>query len=169
MSQLSEAYAQAFFDLAVEHQSLEDVVAIFSGIEEGLKNHPAFLSHPKLSFKDKENIFNAVTDHPLVLQFLKLLALQDRLDVFAEISQDLQQMLLKMKNVKTIHVYSKVALQETELKNIEALFQRQGAEKIDIQLHIDETLLGGIRLTYDDKVFDDSIEATYDTLQQMLN
>lgn len=169
MSQLSEAYARAFFDLAVENDSLEEVLDIFSGMADGLKDYPSFLSHPKLSLSDKETIFKSVTDHPLALHFLNLLARQDRLEYLTDIIDDLQQTVLKMKHVKTVHVHSKVKLNETQIKNIEALFQRQGANKVEIKIHLDDSLLGGIRLRYDDKVFDDSLEATYDTLQQMLN
>lgn len=169
MSQLSEAYARAFFDLAVENDALENIMDIFSGLVDGLKEYPTFLSHPKLSINDKETIFKSVTDHPLALHFLTLLARQDRLDQLSEIIQDLQFMVLKMKQVKTVHVYSKLNLTDSQIKNIEALFQRQGADKVEIKIHLNESLLGGIRLTYDDKVYDDSVEATYDTLQQMLN
>jgi len=169
MSQISEAYAGAFFDLAVENDSLETILDIFSGIADGLKEYPSFLSHPKLSLKDKETIFKSVTDDSLALHFLNLLARQDRLEHLNDIITDLQETVLKMKHVKTVHVYSKLSLTEAQMKKIEALFQRQGADKVEIKIHLDESLLGGIRLSYDDKVFDDSVEATYDTLQQMLN
>jgi len=169
MSQLSEAYAQAFFDLAVEKNTLEDVIRIFSGLEDGLKDYPSFLVHPKLSVADKEKIFQATTDHPLVLQFLKVLTQHHRLGELHAIIQDLKQTMQAMKNVKTIHVFSKVALSTQQIENIEAIFKRQGAETIELISHIDKTLLGGLRIQYDDKVFDDSVESTYDTLQQMLN
>jgi F-type H+-transporting ATPase subunit delta len=169
MSQLSEAYAQAFFDLAVEKNDLDEVIQVFSGIEDGLKEHPSFLSHPKLTLKDKAKIFKSVTDHALSLQFLEVLANHDRLSVLQEIIQDLKFYVQKMKHVKTVHVFSRVSLSEPQAKNIEALFKRQGAEAVELKTHIDPTLLGGIRLKYDDKIFDDSVESTYDTLQQMLN
>lgn len=169
MSQLSEAYARAFFDLAVENDALEDILQIFSGMADGLKDYPSFLSHPKLSFDDKKTIFQSVTDHPLALHFFNLLTQQDRLGLLFDINAELKAMVLKMKHVKNVHVMTKRPLTEVQIKNIQKLFQRQGAEQVEVIIHLDETLLGGLRLTYDDKVFDDSLEATYDTLQQMLN
>lgn len=169
MSQLSEAYAQAFFDIAVEKDDLDNVIQVFSGIEDGLKDHPSFLSHPKLTLNDKAKIFKSVTEHPLSLQFLEVLANHDRLPALQAIIQDLKSYVQKMKQVKTVHVFSKVALSETQIKSIEAIFKRQGADAVELKTHIDPKLLGGIRLKYDDKVFDDSVESTYDTLQQMLN
>lgn len=168
MSSLHQSYARALLDLAVEKKVLKTTEEVCQGLLEGFSDASLFLSHPRVKKEDFKKIIESVTDEPLLLQFIDALIHHHRMGDLIPILEAFFKTLKALENEKTIHVYSAKPLSEPQHAQLVELFKKRFKHPT-LTVHVEPNMVGGLKINYDDKVFDASTQSTYDTLKHTIS
>ena len=174
-SNIAKRYARAFFKIAGEEQRYEDYtqeLGRFSTLLEGNKNLSEFLANPVFDQPDKKAVVEALLAKlhvsPLTANFLKLLVDKRRIGILSDIERCYRELVDNA--LKKVSVTVKTAFPLTgELssrlqKCIEGLTGRQ----VEMTVHEDPTLLGGIVVRVGDTLYDGSIRNQLNSIRNLL-
>jgi len=168
MSSLHDSYARALLDMALEKDALEDVEAIAQGLAEGFAGQERFLAHPSVSPSDVRGLVEKATDHPLILQFVDVLNHHHRTAEFTAILEAFFALVESLSDEKVIHVETAHPLSKAqENALIESFKKRFKTPKLNIT--VNPAMVGGLKIAYDDQVFDASTMAMYDALKHTIS
>ena len=85
-----------------------------------------------------------------------------------EISKNFKELVAKEKNLKNITVASSYRIDKEQLKQIEAALKKRMKAEVSIVTEIDKSLIGGLKISYDDQVIDLSIKNKLEKLKTQL-
>ena len=86
----------------------------------------------------------------------------------AAISKNFKELVAKEKNLKNITVASSYRIDKEQLKQIEAALKKRMKAEVSIVTEIDKSLIGGLKISYDDQVIDLSIKNKLEKLKTQL-
>lgn len=159
---LYQNYATALFDLT-DKERLRDYLDAFLQLERDLgegSEFAALLSSYNLEQRQKEEILDKVygdTLPPSTKDFLKVVISHHRLNRFKEISASFRSLVNAELGVKEGIVYSASKLSEAELGRIMDAFSQKLGSEVTLKNVVDHTLLGGVKVAIDGKVYDGSL------------
>lgn len=168
MSSVHESYARALFDLAMEADELETVEAIARGLADGFAGQTSFLMHPKVSDEAIRSIIEKVTDHPLILKFVDVLNHHHRMGDLGAILEAFFAVIESLSHEKIIHVETAHRLSSAQEKALIESFKKRFKEP-KLNVTVNPSMVGGLRIAYDDQVFDASTTTMYDTLKHTIS
>ena len=175
MDELSLNYANALFSLVSVKERKEYGEAL-SAIRMDLKSNPDFarlVCSRSIDRVEKEGVLTKVygekyRDLPHLLPFLKTINAHHRFPSFAAIVAAYRYLLNDSLGVKEGIAFSAEKLSDAELKKItEALEKKLGCE-VYLTNSVDHTLLGGVKVAIDDKVFDGTLKNKLSELKRTL-
>lgn len=165
MANISQKYAQALYDVA-EAQDLTDSVLdeltqVAESVKEQISDLKAIDNNPKLAKNDRQqfvdNVFKGASK-PL-LNTLYLLANNSKLSLIPEIHKDLSKIYNQVHSQDLMKVESVYPLSNEELDEIgKAFIKRTGLKKLILENQVNDSLIGGIRVSIGTKVYDGSIQ-----------
>ena len=85
-----------------------------------------------------------------------------------DISKNFKELVAKEKNLKNITVASSYRIDKEQLKQIEAALAKRMKAEVSIVTEIDKSLIGGLKISYDDQVIDLSIKNKLEKLKTQL-
>ncbi|MBE7412139.1 MAG: ATP synthase F1 subunit delta [Leptospiraceae bacterium] len=172
--QISKIYANAMLEVAVESKAVESVEKELLGVSEAIYSDSMiwdFLASPKISKSEKEKVIEKSFSGMIsgdTLSFLKLLLKRDRIIYIKEISN---QFLLGHDDLKgriRAFITSAQALEEKDLKNIEAaLVDRYKGECI-LEHSVSPELIGGMVIRFKDNIIDSSFKTRLGNIKRRL-
>ncbi len=142
-------------DLVVDELNsfVDDVLAKVSGLSSTLTS-PRVASEAKTAMLDKALGGKVSTE---MLNFLKVVARHGRFDCLGAIRQAAQHQLNDLRGRVEVFLY---AAQLPSHESIELISNRLKAllgKDIDLQVHVDQELIGGVKLRIGDTVYDASV------------
>ncbi len=151
----SRPYAEAAFEVALADDALDAWTADFSLIELALEDHKIsqLVETPSISQSEKTNIFCESAN---------------RLRLLTDISKNFKELVAKEKNLKNITVASSYRIDKEQLKQIEAALKKRMKAEVSVVTEIDKSLIGGLKISYDDQVIDLSIKNKLEKLKTQL-
>ncbi len=174
-SNIAKRYARAFFKIAGEEQRYEDYareLGRFSTMLKESKDLGEFLANPIFALPDKKKVVEALLAKldvsPLTANFLKLLVDKRRIGILSDIEgcyRDLVDNALKKVRVAVKTAFPLTGELSTRLqKGLEGLTGRQ----VEMTVHEDPTLLGGIVIRVGDTLYDGSIRTQLGNIRNLL-
>ncbi len=163
VSLVAERYAKALFELALEKSVVEEVykdsLLISKACEESkelrlLLKSPIVNSGKKLAIL--QDIFGG-NIHPLTLTYLLIMVRKNRESFIPAIATQLVELYQVYRNILTVHFKSPVLPDEDIRKQVMELMEKYTHSEIDLKAEIDESLIGGFVLNWQDKQYDASI------------
>ena len=88
--------------------------------------------------------------------------------LLTDISINFKELVAKEKNLKNITVASSYKIDKEQLKQIEAALKKRMKAEVSIVTEIDKSLIGGLKISYDDQVIDLSIKNKLEKLKTQL-
>ena len=85
-----------------------------------------------------------------------------------DISKNFKELVAKEKNLKNITVASSYRIDKEQLTQIEAALKKRMKAEVSIVTEIDKSLIGGLKISYDDQVIDLSIKNKLEKLKTQL-
>ena len=165
MANISQKYAQALYDVAEEH-NIEDTIlneleTLENSVKPNLDEIKAIDYNPKLAQEDRqalvENVFKGVSK-PL-MNTLLLLANNNKLSLIPSVFIDYRNIYNQVHSQDLMKVESVYPLSNEELDEIGKVFiKRTGLKKLILENEINDSLIGGVRVTIGTKVYDGSIQ-----------
>lgn len=157
-------YAKALMEISQEQGKLDTVYNDMCLINESINQSielKQLLQSPIVSIDKKSNSLNAIFENrvdPLTMIFLQTTLRKKREMHLLEISDSFIENYRNSKQIKKIKLTSAQALDQNTLNEIVAKVKTQlKAEEVIVTTAINEKLIGGFVLEYEDKIFDASI------------
>ena len=161
-------------ELALEKNAIdalyEDMHTIGATLAESSELE-AVLRNPIIKAEKKGSILETIFSgkvNPLTIDFLKLVAIKNRVDLIGDIAYAYVLEYKEYKNISLVEVTSAVKLDDAQKAKILAIAAKQGATNAEVVERIDPKLLGGFVLRMGDKQIDASILNQFNTLKQEL-
>jgi F-type H+-transporting ATPase subunit delta len=171
---VAKPYARALYDAALEQNALADIVADIEKLRELIEESEEFvqlISSPVLSPQFKSETFEQIfadATHPLMINFLKLLALKQReryltaiMDVFSAIVDEAAGRLVAQ-------VTTAAPLTSEQEEQLTQQLGAYSGKQVRLETTIDAQIQGGFIVRLEDTVFDASIATQLQHLRQQL-
>ena len=175
MTQVGSVYGQALYDLAQSEgldadiwQQLQVLQHCFCVEEPGFLK---LMSSPNLSKQERcailEDCFREKV-HPYVLNFMKILAEKGYMRHFAHCCHAYRQLYCKEHNILTVNATAAVALDDRQKEKLTQKLTAITGKTVDLQVQVDPGVVGGIRMDYDGKQLDDTLQHRLDAIGKLL-
>ena len=169
LATVARPYAEAVFRSALEQNALAavaDGLALVAAIARDDQMH-ALLLNPKVAAPQKKEIFNAAAGdrlHDTVKRLVSMLVDNHRTVLIGSIEEQFEQLKHEHERVLRARITSAQALTEQQRTEIVSALEKRYGKKIEAELDVDPSLLGGARVQIGDQVIHASVR---DALAQM--
>lgn len=163
-SKLARRYAKALFELAIEMKLVEQVYADAELIIDVCKENKEFvvmLRSPIIKDVKKLAIIKDIFEknlNELTYKFLVIIARNKRESIIQEISEQVVDIYQEYKNIVPVNLTTAIKLDEATKGKILKLLSEKSDATVKLTEVVNEELIGGFVLDFDDKQFDASIQ-----------
>ena len=169
----SRPYAEAIFDIAKEEQTLDAWVSDLSVVVSAMQEDEVkiLINTPDLSQRNKAEIFTSLFEGEIskkVSNFVLVIGQANRISLLESVLESFKRLVALEKNQKNVTVSSSYALEQDQLEKIELALQKRTGSEINISTHLDKSLIGGIKISYEDQVIDLSLKNKLEALKAQL-
>lgn len=174
MTRVGSVYAQALYDLARDEGLDDGILKELKVLREAFGQSPDFLrllSTPNLS---KDERCRIVDDsfrgrvQPYVLNFLKILTEKGYVHHFVDCCDAYREMYNGDHGILPVKVVTAVPLTEDQSDRLSAKLGTITGKNIELEKVIDPKCIGGVRLDYDGKRMDDTVQHRLDAVRSLL-
>ncbi len=165
-------YAIALFREAKKSNCLDEITENFKKLDTFFKNNASIkkiLTTKCINNKDLDEGWIAVGAHlsfcPMFTSFLRQVAKNKRFDILNTIKYIYKVAIAKYKNKRRVLVISAVELLPEQKERIEQVISKLFTEKTIISYKIKPKIIGGIKISSEEKVYDASL---YAKIKQMV-
>jgi len=168
-------FAQALADVArelkLEDQVLEELSG-FSGLLESNKELMEALTHPAIPFSAKRNIVQELAKKiPLtqtVVNFILVLMERARLPQFQEVLEAYESILDELHGIVRADVFACEKVDKAVDQRLQETVSTLTGKKVKINYHVDESLIGGLKLQIGSTIYDGSIGTQLEEFRRRL-
>ena len=174
MAQTNREYAEALFMLALEENQVSEYSQALGFVSKAIEESPEyidFLISPAVPLAERlaaidEAFGGAVPEH--VLSFLKILCENRQAYLLSGCIKEFEKLVQAASNRTTATVYSVVDLSESQKDALCKKLAKISSKEIDLICLKDASLIGGIRVEVDGKIFDGSIKQRLHEVSQSI-
>ena len=172
MTLLAKRYASALFTLAKE-KGAADAVAADLAVLHGELHAPGaaeLISSPDVPADERAKVLAKLTDgrHELLVNLVGVLQHRRRLEVLADLPAAFRELLMQDRGEVEGVAQSAHPLGDDELKALTELASRLSGKKVVLTAAHKPELIGGVRLVVGNVLYDGSLRAALDQLQNKL-
>ena len=173
-TRVAARYSKALFDLAEEKNAMKAVIgdanAFIKVVGENRKldlllQSPIVHGYKKASVIGK--IFNQEFN-PLTTAFIGIVLRKHREMILKTIFEQFVEMYKEKEGILDAIIYTAIPVSEQITDNIKTFLEKQTSAKVDMKVKVDEKLLGGFVLRYEDKLIDASVASQLKALRNHL-
>ena len=172
-SLLSKNYADALLELAKETNNIQLYKEQLFGITNICDNNSdlvSFLNHPNILKEDKKNLIKQVISaDKMIINFLMVLVDKNLSNYIFDITKQYNILANKELNIKMIDCVSANELDNNYRNDLEKLLSKKFNQEISINYSIDASLMAGIKLFVDDKVYDNSAKNSLNRIKEKVD
>jgi F-type H+-transporting ATPase subunit delta len=139
---------------------IEELDSLIDDVLGGLPKFFAALSYPRITAEEKQHMLDqafAGKMHPLLLNFLKVLARHERLDCLYEIRKSAVSLYNELQGQVEVEVRTAEPLSADLLSQVKQQLTVSLGKHIDLQAQVDAKLMGGMVVRVGDTVYDGSL------------
>jgi F-type H+-transporting ATPase subunit delta len=171
VSLIAERYAKALFELAIENNVLEDVYKDITGLSALISETRAlrlFLKSPVINPGKKISVLDILLKDftPLTRSFVRLLVVKRREFTIPEISVQFIEQYNRYKNIMPLKVETAYTIDEEFRRQLISVMGKYTGSDIQITEKLDDSLIGGFILFWDDKQYDASIRKQIERMKR---
>ena len=173
-STVAKRYALALFQLANEHQLLDQMEEELRVVKEVVNTNPelgAVLKSPKLTIEKKKEILKGAfaSASTYVQNTLMILIERHRENEIIEVADQFIQLANDERGIAEAKVYSIRPLTDAQKKGLSETFAaRVGKKSLRIENIVDSNLLGGLKLRIGNRILDGSLRGKLARLERQL-
>lgn len=171
---VAERYARAFFELAEETDSLDQLHAELMDVFEVLRSQAdlrKILEHPLIPGAEKKSLLARI--FPKASQnlsnFLFLLVDRRRIDFLPEICALFSKLFHEKRQKLVAEVTTARPLDEIQSQTLRERLEAAYRQEVTLETRIDPAVLGGVRVRIGDQILDGTLGWRLETLRQHLS
>jgi F-type H+-transporting ATPase subunit delta len=171
----SGQYAEAVLEIASKTRDLpEKIASDLEAVNELIRKTPdlkLILGHPSIGGEQKKTLLtslfaNRIDD--LTLRLLELLTDKRRLPLLPAIETQYRVRLNRLKQIVTAKLIGADLLSEPAVANVKARLSEHLGKRLELQVSVDKSLIGGFVLRLGDRVIDGSLKGKLRSLEKSL-
>jgi F-type H+-transporting ATPase subunit delta len=169
---LALRYATAVFELAAEERAIDSLAADLASLKSLLQTSPELarlVRSPLFSREDQAKGMTAVLEKArsgaLARKLVLLLAQKRRLFALADVIRAFEQLLARQRGEISAEVTSAHPLAAAETDELKQLLKTRLGREPRLELTVDPTLLGGLRLKLGSRMIDSSLRTKLEGLR----
>jgi len=162
MEEIAEVYARSLFEVAQEHDQLDEIreeLGEFADVLSENRQLQVFFFSPYFSSEEKKDNVPKVIEggNEYFVRFLQVLAEKHRLPVLFRVRRAFDEMWAKEQRLLEVSVTSAVPLDEETVNGIGKKIEEQTGQRVELSSTVDPDLIGGIVIRVGNKVLDASV------------
>ena len=173
--ELANKIGYSLFEVAKENNSLKEVSYELNEVAKVINENSDFvtlMNNPNIERIKKINLIDAsfvgVNKH--IINVVKILADNLQISLINFVLEQFDELYSRYSNSVVVKVESASPLTEIQLENLkEKLKNELELDKVEINNLVDESLIGGLKITYNNKVVDASIKARLNALKSKIS
>ncbi|TSA25736.1 MAG: ATP synthase F1 subunit delta [Bacteroidetes bacterium] len=172
ISLVSERYAKALFDLAVERKVLDAIAADAKELAAVCQENRLFvlvLKSPVIGEKKKERILRDLFENrfnKMTMQFLLILVRKGREAYIPEIARNVIALYREYKQILTVYLTTAIPTTEAIRNRVSTIMKDYTNWQIELVEKIDPGIIGGFILNWGDMQYDASIRYQIERLRR---
>ncbi|KEO73060.1 ATP synthase F1 subunit delta [Anditalea andensis] len=172
---IASRYAKSVLDLALEQDSLEEVLLDMKRLESIGNSNSEFSSvikSPVIPSDKKLNILKALfpDGNRLTLTFFDIIIRKERVGYLLDIAKAFQIQYNEYKNIQVAEVTTTYPLDEEQRNKFKKVVSEiSKKEQVELKEKVDENIIGGFVLKIGDRQLDESIKSKLKSLQLMFS
>ena len=174
MTEVGTVYGEALYSLACEEGLSEAILQQLKVLDSCFAQEPDFirlLGTPNLPKTDRcqilEDAFRGKVE-PYVLNFLKILTEKGYLHHFSDCCKTYRDQYNEENGILPVVAVTAISLTGEQAARLSDKLARVTGKKIDLANRVDPSCLGGVRLEFDGKQLDDTVEHRLAAIGSML-
>ena len=173
MEEIAEVYSRALFDVAMEHDILDDVHDQLGQFAEELDENrdlQVFFFSPYFSSQEKKDGISKMIEgaDENFVRFLELLAERHRMPAVFRIRRVFDGLYAEERKLLPVTVTSAVELDKDTVKEIGRKIEEQTGRKVELSAKVDPEVLGGLVMRVGNVVMDATIRARLEKLRKQV-
>lgn len=172
VTKAARRYAKALLDLAKERDEVEPVledVSLINNTLKGSRELIVFLRSPIIKYDDKQAALKKLFGEEIqemTSLFLNLLVKKNRINILDQITEAFIDRYNDYAGIIKIEASVAYPLDDEQRKELQQKLEDQTGKKVDLNIEIDESLMGGIAIRIDDTVIDGSVKNQLQELEE---
>ena len=174
MTQVGSVYAEALYDLAREEGLTGDVLKEMNALRDIFAENRDFLrllSTPSITKAERRGILDETFRgrvHQYVLNFLKILMEKGYIRWFDDCCEAYRDLYNEEMGILPVRVMTAVPLTEEQAARLSDKLHTLTGKTIELENQVDPACIGGVRLDYDGKRVDDTVQHRLDAVRSLL-
>ena len=173
MEEIAQVYARSLFEVAQEHDKLDEVrdqIGQFADALGESRELQTFFFSPYFSTEEKKKGLDTALEgaDETFLNFLALLIENHRMPALFRIRRELDAMWREVNKLLPVQVTSAVELDAAVTKQIGEEIGKQTGRKVELTTTVDPDVLGGIVLRVGNSILDASIRTRLERLRKQV-
>ena len=170
----AKKYSKAILQSAIENNNLDKVYNDLIFITETLNTNKElydFLNTPLVKIDDKKDVIQKLFSthiEKITLDFLYVLADNNRLNAINEILNRFSDGYNKVNNIVKPTIISAVELDEIQKNRLTEKLEQKLSKKVIPEYITDESVIGGFVIEMEDKTIDCSLKAKFENMKKQL-
>lgn len=174
MSLVERRYAEALVDVALGEQLdvFQEELAMLANLMRHEESFRIFLINPTIHSSQKKELIQKALGNEIMQElqnFLYILIDRERVGNLPGIYEEFVKLADARRNSLHIRIYSPFPLSEGQQEAIAEKYKKlHGAWNATVEMNMDPSLIGGIKVIIGDKVYDSSIKTKLDSLKKSI-
>lgn len=173
MDSLYSRYANGLFSIALEENKVDlyrKRIKMIKNVFEENDDFLHLLSSCFISNKEKDEIIDKVfkSEEEYIRNFIKIIFINKRGNCLIKILNEFIKTCNENLNIKDGVIYSVNKLSNEQIEKIQESLSTRLNCKVELTNSLDEKLLGGVKVSIEDKIFDGSIKNKLEKLKESL-
>lgn len=170
---VATVYAAALFDLAAEEGKSREVLQQLQVLDGAFREEPDFirlLCSANVPKTERCQILDSFRDktEPCVLNFMKLMTEKGYMRHFSACCREYRSLYNEANGILEVRAVSAAPLTPAQEARLRTKLADMTGKEICLLCTVDETVLGGMRLDYDGKRLDDTLQHRLDSIKSLL-
>jgi F-type H+-transporting ATPase subunit delta len=172
LATIARPYAEALFKAT---KSDLDAAAVWVEALQTIAQNPQLLQfsdNPKVTNEQVFEVMTGVASHVVLPEmaknFLRTVIENGRLAVLPEIAEQFQVLKNAHSGSSDAMVFSAFTIDGEALADLDATLEKRFARKLNVTVHLQPELIGGIRVVVGDEVLDSSVKARLEQMKVVL-
>ena len=171
MQEIAEVYARSLFEVANEHDVLDDVHEQLGEFADALSESrelQVFFFSPYFSSEEKKDGIGKAVEgaDERLLRFLELLAERHRMPVLFRIRREFEALYAEERKLLPVTITSAVELDKSTVKKIGDEIQDRTGKRIELTTSVDPDVIGGLSMQVGNLIMDATIRARLERLRK---
>ena len=173
MEELAQVYARSLFEVAKEHDVLDDVQVQLGMWADALSTNrelQVFFFSPRFTSSEKKDAIRKVIDggDERFVNFLELLAERHRLPVTFRIRRTFDELWREENKLLPVEVTSAVELDDALVRSIGDRIEDRTGRRVELTSNVDPDIIGGLVLRVGNRILDASVHGRLERLRRQI-